>query len=207
MIFMCLMISYDLWIGCFCCLSLDFWQIQHVSPSGQSLHWKYVIVSWVPLNFGCNSGWRLLVLDRLFLVGSGRCGRSRVGDWHSMAHTHLANRCSEDLDSLFRNQQLAHLAVEFGSRMDDEWIMFKVGLDSWIKYNAITANTYYNIYCILYIYILTLLIIIVWLYYNQWHQISLLSPAQNGGVESHQVAQRNIDFAETCSDPGHTSFQ
>ena len=107
----------------------------------------------------------------------------------------------------FRNQQLAHLAVEFGSRMDDEWIMFKVGLDSWIKYNAITANTYYNIYCILYIYILTLLIIIVWLYYNQWHQISLLSPAQNGGVESHQVAQRNIDFAETCSDPGHTSFQ
>lgn len=153
MIFMCLMISYDLWIGCFCCLSLDFWQIQHVSPSGQSLHWKYVIVSWVPLNFGCNSGWRLLVLDRLFLVGSGRCGRSRVGDWHSMAHTHLANRCSEDLDSLFRNQQLAHLAVEFGSRMDDEWIMFKVGLDSWIKYNAITANTYYNIYCILYIYI------------------------------------------------------
>ena len=156
------MISYDLWIGCFCRLSLDFWQIQHVSPSGQSLHWKYVIVSWVPLNFGCNSGWRLLVLDRLFLVGSGLCGRSRVGDWHSMAHTHLANRCSEDLDSLFRNQQLAHLAVEFGSRMDDEWIMFKVGLHSWIKYNVITC---YNYEYILYtVYILYIYIYIYWHY-------------------------------------------
>ena len=32
------------------------------------------------LRFGHLTGWGLLVLDRLFLVGRGFCGRSRLGD-------------------------------------------------------------------------------------------------------------------------------
>lgn len=65
------------------CLFLPFEFRVLANPTCFSI-WAFVSIEnmllFLEFNFGCNLGWRLLVLDRLFLVGSGLCGRSRVGD-------------------------------------------------------------------------------------------------------------------------------